>query len=314
MSNLSEIITPWEVECRVTHRAHWVPQLTKDAMSTRTTPTERQKRLGAEMRKLRLAAERTTEYAAGLLGVDRTRLSNMESGIRPFSADRVRTLACNYTCADEPYIEALTVMAANKERGWWEQHRGSLPAGLLDIAELEWHATRIRTTQVVHVPGLLQTEEYARAVFDAVLPALTRLQIELRVAHRMERQQVLDIPGKVPYIAYVHEAALRMPFGGPTTMRRQLDYLCEASERENVEVRIVPFKVGGFPGAGHALLYAEGPVPQLDTVQLDSAHGPEFTHARAQLAKYRSHLEWMDGASLPAPDSRDLIRQLTQDL
>ncbi|MFI6205859.1 Scr1 family TA system antitoxin-like transcriptional regulator [Streptomyces sp. NPDC051041] len=63
------------------------------------------------------------------------------------------------------------------------------------------------------------------------------------------------------------------------------------SERPNVEVRVLPVKVGAFPGAGHAVLYASGVVPQLDTVQLDSAHGGEFTHAEAQLPKYRAHID-----------------------
>ncbi|EPJ35193.1 hypothetical protein STAFG_7755 [Streptomyces afghaniensis 772] len=283
-------------------------------MATRSTPTERQKRLGAELRKMRLAAGATTEYAAGLLGIDRTRLSNMESGIRPFSADRVRTLACNYACADARYVEALVAMADSKERGWWERHRGTLPAGLLDIAELEWHATRVRTAQVMHVPGLLQTEEYARAVFAAVLPALSRLEVELRVAHRMERQQVFDRPESLPYVAYVHEAALRMPYGGVEVTRQQLEHLAERSEHDTIDVRVIPTSVGGFPGAGHALLYADGAVPQLDTVQLDSAHGPEFTGAEAQLTKYRAHLDWMDDSALPTAASRDLIRSVVREL
>ncbi|WP_282794901.1 helix-turn-helix transcriptional regulator [Streptomyces sp. CC224B] len=283
-------------------------------MPTRSTPTERQKRLGAELRRMRTAAGVTTEYAAGLLGIDRTRLSNMESGIRPVSADRIRTLACNYACADGRYVAALTAMAENKERGWWEKHRGTLPSGLLDIAELEWHAARVRTSQVLHVPGLLQTEGYARAVFDAVLPPLTRLEVELRVAHRRERQQVLTRPDPLAYVAYVHEVALRMPFGGVAVTREQLGYLAAVSERENVGVRVIPTSVGAFPGAGHALLYAEGVVPQLDTVQLDSAHGPEFTHAEAQLTKYRAHLDWWDGAALSPAGSRDLIRKIAREL
>ncbi|WP_329256532.1 helix-turn-helix transcriptional regulator [Streptomyces sp. NBC_01478] len=283
-------------------------------MATRSTPTERQKRLGAELRKIRLSAEATTEYAAGLLGIDRTRLSNMESGIRPFSAERIRTLACNYGCTDRSYVEALALMAEGKERGWWERYRGTLSAGLLDIAELEWHGARVRTAQVMHVPGLLQTEEYARAVFAAVLPPLSRLEVELRVAHRMERQQVFDRPEPLPYVAYVHEAALRMPYGGAEATRQQLEHLAAQSERDSIDVRIIPTSVGGFPGAGHALLYADGAVPQLDTVQLDSAHGPEFTGAEAQLTKYRAHLEWMDNAALSPTASRDLIRKVAREL
>lgn len=283
-------------------------------MPTRTTPTVRQKRLGAELRKMRLAAGATTEYAAGLLGIDRTRISNMEGGIRPVSPDRVRTLACNYACPDESYVEALVAMAANSERGWWERYRGTLAAGMLDIAELEWHAARISTTQTVHVPGLFQTEDYARAVFTAVLPPPTRLEVELRVAHRMERQQVFERAEPLTYVAYVHEAALRMRFGGADVMCRQLKHLCHASEREGADVRVLPVDVGAFPGAGHALLYAGGVVAQLDTVQLDSAHGPEFTHAEAQLAKYRAHLDWMDNASLSASASRDFIRNVERSL
>ncbi|WP_128379668.1 helix-turn-helix domain-containing protein [Streptomyces cavernae] len=283
-------------------------------MSTRTTPTERQRRLGAELRKMRTAAGASTEYAAGLLGIDRTRLSNMESGIRPFSPERVQTLACNYACSNAQYVAALVAMAKNPEKGWWERHRGTLPAGLLDIAELEWHAARVRTAQIMHVPGLLQTEDYARGVFAAVLPPLSRLEVELRVAHRMERQQVFDRPEPLPYIAYVHEAALRMPYGGTDVMREQLAHLAAASERESVEVRVIPTQVGGFPGAGHALLYADGVVAQLDTVQLDSAHGPEFTHAEAQLNKYRAHLDWMERAALPSRASRELIRKVAREL
>ncbi|QIB43821.1 helix-turn-helix domain-containing protein [Streptomyces aureoverticillatus] len=283
-------------------------------MPTRTTPTERQKRLGAELRRMRVAAGATTEYAAGLLGIDRTRLSDIESGIRPVSVERIRTLARNYACADDSYVDGLVAMAESKERGWWEKHRGALPPGLLNIAELEWHAARVRTAQVLHVPGLLQTEDYARAIFTAVLPPLTRLEVELRVAHRMDRQQVLERPRPFAYVAYVHEVALRMPFGGADVTRKQLTRLATVAERENVEVRVIPTSIGAFPGAGHALLYANGVVPQLDTVQLDSAHGPEFTHAEAQLTKYRSHLDWWDDAALSPAASRGLIHKVAREL
>ncbi|WP_327115202.1 DUF5753 domain-containing protein [Streptomyces sp. NBC_01341] len=283
-------------------------------MPSSSTPTERQRRLGAELRKMRTAAEATTAYAAGLLGVDRTKISNMEVGVRPVAPERVRTLACNYACADGRYVDALVEMAEQRERGWWEQYRGTLPSGLLDIAELEWNAVRIRTAQTVHLPGLLHTDGYARAVFGAVLPALSRLEVELRVAHRMERQQVLDRENPVDYVGYVHEAALRMQFGGRDVTRNQLAYLCAASERANIDLRVVPVSRGAFPGAGHALLYAHGAVPQLDTVQLDSAHGPEFMHAEAQLTKYRAHLDWMEEAALGVAESRDFIHAVARQL
>jgi transcriptional regulator with XRE-family HTH domain len=280
----------------------------------RSAPTERQQRLGAELRKLRLAAGASTQYAAGLLGLDRAKVSNMEAGTRITSPERVRTLANNYDCTDVTYIDALADMAEEAGPGWWEQYRGTLPSGLLDIAELEWHAKRLLTGQIVHLPGLLHTEEYARAVFDAGLPPLSRLEVELRVKHRMDRQQVLVEPISLPYVGYVHEAALRMRFGGRKVTRAQLEHLQDMSERDNITLRIIPVSCDGFPGAGHALLYAEGPVPQLDTVQLDSTYGPEFLHADAQLSKFRAHLDWMDAHSLSPGESRELIHAVAREL
>ncbi|MFH8786055.1 helix-turn-helix domain-containing protein [Streptomyces roseoverticillatus] len=283
-------------------------------MPPRTTPTERQKRLGAELRKMRLAAGITTDHAAGLLGIDRTKISNIELGVRIITPDRLRTLACHYACADGEYIEALASMAQKRERGWWEQFRGTLPVGLLDIAELEWHAARLHTTQVMHLPGLLQTEEYARAIFGGVLPVLPRLEVELRVAHRMQRQQVLDGAEPLEYTGFIHEAALRMQFGGSTVMREELEHLLLMSERENVVLRVVPVETGVFPGAGNAMTYAEGPVPQLDTILLDAVGGPIFLSVESQIARYRAHLDWMEQAALDVGQSRDFIHRIASDL
>lgn len=265
---------------------------------------------------MRLAAGRTTEYAAGLLGLDRTKVSNMESGVRATSPERVRILASNYECADEAYVEALAAMADTRQKAWWQQFRGTLPQGLLDVAELEWFATRLRSYQTVHIPGLLQLSKYARAVFAAALPPLPSSEVELRVVQRMRRQQVLDReqPAPVDYVAYVHEWALRMQFGGRRAMREQLLHICAASERPNIEIRVLPVEVGAFPGAGHAVLYAHGAVPQLDTVQLDSAHGGEFTHSEAQLAKYRAHMDWWHAHTLSPEDSRELIHAIARQL
>lgn len=283
-------------------------------MPTRPAPTERQRRLGAELRKMRLTAGRTTEYAAGLLGLDRTKLSNMEAGVRAASPERIRILADDYGCTDGPYVDGLIAMADSGRHGWWERYRGRLPQRLLDVAELEWFANRLRTLQTVHVPGLLQLGEYAEAVFNSALPPLPRSEIELRVAQRVQRQQVLERTVPVDYVAYVHECALRMQFGGRQVTQRQLRHLCVMSERENVEIRVLPVEVGAFPGAGHAVLYAAGVVPRLDTVQLDSAHGGEFTHVETELTKYRAHMDWWQAKSLSPKASQDFINRVNHQL
>lgn len=283
-------------------------------MAARTSPTERQKRLGIEVRRMRTSAGVSAEYAAGLLGVDRGKISHIESGARAISPERVRTLACNCACEDERYVNALAEMAQPGQKGWWDKYRGSLPQGLLDIAELEAHAVRMRAAYSMHVPGLLQTSDHALAIFRVVIPQLPEHEIALRLAHRVERQQVLDSENPPDFIAIVHEAALRMRFGGRAVAHAQLDHLLKKSEQENITLLVIPFDAGAFPGAGQTVLYAEGPVPQLDTVQIDSSHGPDFLHAEAQLAKYRAHLDWMERIALSPTASRDFIREIANSL
>ncbi|MFI0895013.1 helix-turn-helix domain-containing protein [Streptomyces sp. NPDC020983] len=282
-------------------------------MSTRRTPTERQRRLGAELRKLRTSADISTEFAAGLLGMDRTRIANMESGIRTISAERVRTLATNYACGDDAYIEALVAMAQSGA-GWWERYRGSLPPGMLDIAEMEAHSVRMCGANTAHIPGLLQTADHATAVFRVVVPKLPDHEVALRLAHRSERQQMITGDDAIPYVAIIHEAALRMQFGGRDVARAQLENLLDLSEPDNVTILVLPFARGAFPGAGQNAVYAEGRVPQLDTVQVDSLHGPVFLHTEAQLAKYRAQLDWLEELALSPEESRDFIRDIAHDL
>ncbi|MFF2405446.1 helix-turn-helix domain-containing protein [Streptomyces sp. NPDC058092] len=283
-------------------------------MAARTSPTERQRRLGAELRRMRTSADLSAEFAAGLLGVDRGKISNIEAGARPISPDRLRTLACNCECTDEKYVDALVEMAQPRGRGWWERYRGTLPQGLLDIAELEAHALRMRAAYSMHIPGLLQTSDHALALFRVVIPQLPEREVALRLAHRVERQEVLDGDGPTPYTGIVHEAALRMQFGGRDVARAQLNHLLKKSEQANVTLLVIPFEAGAFPGAGQTVLYAEGPVPQLDTVQIDNSHGPVFVHSDAQLAKYRAHLDWMEGIALSPDKSRDFIHTIARQL
>lgn len=283
-------------------------------MPPRSTPTARQQRLGHELRRLREQSGMTAQQAAALLGVDRTRIPHIESGRFGISAERVRTLAFNYGCPDTPLIELLAAMAQERDRGWWEQHRGLLPPALIDIAELEFHASELRSAVTTHLPGLLQTEEYARAVFDTADPPLPGPDLEARVELRLGRQEVLDRDRPTPYRAVVHEAALRMRFGGPKVARAQLEYILERSERDTISVRVIPFAAGGFPGAGQSFTYVSAPVPQLDTVQLDSSHGSLLLDTDMQLRRYRGLWERLSALALPPPASRDFIRALAQDL
>src|SRR3954453_154113 len=186
-------------------------------MVQRREPTARQMRLGVELRRLREAAGLTTIEAAALLGVNRVQITHIESGITGVSEQRVRRLASHYACTDQEFIEALISMATDRTRGWWEEYRGLLPTPFLDLSELEHHARFLHHVAVLYVPGLLQTEGYARAVFSSRLPELPHEELELRIQHRKARQKIA-----IPYQALVHEAALRIRVKDRATSKAQL--------------------------------------------------------------------------------------------
>ncbi|MFJ9720818.1 helix-turn-helix domain-containing protein [Streptomyces sp. NPDC101213] len=284
-------------------------------MPPTNSPTLRQRRLGAELRKLRERTGLSTTGAAQLLGVNQARISMIETGRTPVSADRVRSMAHSYDCSDERLVDALAAMTGRRTRGWWEEYRDHVPVALVDLAELEHHATALRVALLFHIPALLQTTDHARSLFQAVVPPMRQYEIEHRLTHRMKRQGVLHRDSPAPYTAVIHEAALRMGFGGPVVTRGQLKHLIDMSELPHVTIRVIPFETNDFPTTGQSFDYAEGPVPQLDTVQLDSHHGAcEFLDAAAQLDKYRAVLDRMESCALTATESRDFIHHRIQSL
>ncbi|MET7357293.1 helix-turn-helix transcriptional regulator [Streptomyces sp. NPDC005562] len=283
-------------------------------MATRSAPTARRQRIGAELRRLRERAGMTAAESARALGTTQAQISNIEANRFGVSAERVRTLAHMYDCTDQRLVDALADMAAERTRGWWEEYRDSLPPRLLDLAEMEHHAVSLRVAQVINIPGLLQTPEHARALFREVVPALRQHEIEYRVSHRIKRQAVLHGDRRVPYTALVHEAALRMQFGGREVAKAQLEHLVRAGEEPNVTIRVIPFDGTSFPTSGHGVDYAHGPVPALDTVQLDTTHGIEVVDAGGQLEKYRLVLDRMESVTLGPEASRELVHRLVHDM
>lgn len=284
-------------------------------MPLRSTATARQERLGAELRKMREAAGITARDTARLLGTDPAKVSHIEAGRLGVSEERLRRLAAFYECGDTTLIDTLVTMANSQGRkGWWETYRGVVPAGLLDIAELEHYATHLRTIQVTHIPGVFQTEDYTRTVFGYAIPPLPNNELEARVAHRLERSGVLHRDAAPPYEAVIHEAALRMRFGGPKIAKAQLEHIQQLSHLPQVSVRVIPFAADGHIGSGHAMLYASGPVRQLDTVQIDSAHGISLLHAAPHLANYRTLYDNLAKVALDRSRSRDFIHSIARDL
>ncbi|MFC5170078.1 helix-turn-helix domain-containing protein [Streptomyces mutomycini] len=281
-------------------------------MPPRKLLTVRQRRLGSELRRVREHAGLTLAQAAERLGADRTTISNTESGRFGVSPQRVRAWAGHYKCPDAAYVDALAAMAAERVSGWWEHHRGELSSDALDLAELEHHAAAIRSVQVMYMPGLLQTEGYARSVFAESVPPPDPARQRRQVSHRLQRRDVLDRQDPLACVFLIHEAALRMTYGNPAVARGQLAHLLHESDRDNVTVRAIPFAAGGFPFASSSAHYVYGPVQQLDTVQVDTATGSSFLDAETSLVNWRVALDRTEERSLDPVRSRGFIRKIAQ--
>ncbi|WP_329335224.1 helix-turn-helix transcriptional regulator [Streptomyces sp. NBC_00663] len=278
-------------------------------MVLRREPTARQMRLGIELRRLREGAGLTTIEAAALLGANRVQITQIESGLAGVSEERLRRLASHYACTDGEFVDALAAMAADRTRGWWEEYRGLLPTSFLDISELNHHATFRRDVAILYVPGLLQTEAYARGVFSARVPELTQEELEVRVQHRMAGQRV-----DFPYELVIHEAALRIRVGDRSASRVQLAKLLDLSEADDTSVRVIPFDLDGFGRAASTMTYVGGPVPKLDTVVRDVPHGSAFIDGEAQLGAFRTRFRKVEGVSLDPERSREFINRLAKEL
>ncbi|MFF1745535.1 helix-turn-helix domain-containing protein [Streptomyces mirabilis] len=278
-------------------------------MTTRRDPTARQMRLAVELRRLREAAGLSGRQAAALLGVSPVQLSHIESGLSGVSEERLRRLASHYACEDSEFIDALVSLAADRTRGWWEEYRGLLPTSFLDLSELNHHASFRRDVAVLYVPGLLQTEEYARAVFSSRVPELTHDELELRVRHRMARQEIT-----IPYELVIHEAALRIRVSDRVASQAQLARLLEFSATDHITVRVIPFDLDDFARAASTMTYLGGPVPKLDTVVRDVPHGSAFIDSEAQLNAFRTRFRKVEAVSLDPERSRDFIHRLAKEL
>ncbi|MEO3978461.1 helix-turn-helix transcriptional regulator [Streptomyces sp. CAU 1734] len=281
-------------------------------MPPRSYPTARQRRLGAELRKLRERAGMSGATAAAFLGGERAQISHIESGRYGVSAERVRRLAAHYSATDRHLVDALAQMAEERTKGWWEAYRGVLSPGFPDLAELEHHATGVRQIQMLHIPGLLQTREYARELILGGVAGLPEAELAPRVEFRISRRGIFDRPVPTRYEALVHEAALRMRYCSDEVMRGQLEFLHEVSHWPSVTVRVIPFGAR-ITGSVHSMMYASAGIPPLDTVQLDSAFGSGFLDAEPQLARYRVLLESAGAAALDPDESRTALRRISRE-
>lgn len=276
---------------------------------TEQGPTARQRRLAAELRRLREEAGLTPERAAGAIGWSRPKLVKFELGKTPPSPGDVERILSTYGGTDEAVKLALMQLARDvRKRGWWAAY-GDVLAG--SYAELEDAASHVRSWQVQLIPGLLQTEAYARAIISSA--GIDPGEVDRRVQARIHRQTLLTRHDAPLLDVLMAEEVLHRP-GDGEMMREQARALLTAAERPNVSVRIVPVSAGLFPGVGQGsmvLFDFPGPV-DLSVAYLETMAGGMYLEDVAQVRRCNVSFDGIAAAALSERESVALIAAVAE--
>ncbi|WP_372490827.1 helix-turn-helix domain-containing protein [Actinomadura terrae] len=232
--------------------------------------------LGAQLRRLREARGISTEQAGYEIRGSHSKISRMELGRVGFKERDVADLLTLYGVTDPGDRATLLELAKEANTpGWWHRYGDVLPSWFEVYLGLEEAASLLRTYELQFVPGLLQTEDYARAVVRLGFSDASEEEVERRVQVRTTRQERFTSPGAPTLWAVLDEAVVRRPLGGRAVMRRQLRHLIEMSELPNVTLQLVPFGAGGHAAAGGPFTILRFAEPGLSDVvyleQLTSA-------------------------------------------
>jgi len=279
------------------------------------SPTVRRKRLGIELRRLREHAELTCEDVGQRLECSGTRISRMETGRISVRPGDVRELLEVYGVSGAEADSLVQLAREARRKGWWHTYGRVLPTWFEAYIGLESEAVRLHDFQSLVIPGLLQTEDYARAVLRAGPHARSSAEIDRQVALRMERQKILSQAEPPDVWVVLSESVLRVHVGGPAIMRAQLRQLAGVAERPNITLQVLPL-------ATVAHVHPVSPFTMLEfpntadpaVVYLEHLTGSLFLENEDEVRRYRVIFDHLRAESLGTGESADLIAQVEADL
>ncbi|ACZ89980.1 helix-turn-helix domain-containing protein [Streptosporangium roseum] len=278
-------------------------------------PTALRILLGSQLRRLREAKGLSREEAAHLIRGSESKISRMELGRVGLRERDVADLLTFYGVEDEAARSAvMDLLLRANEPGWWHRFNDLLPSWFQTYVGLEEAASRIRTYEVQFVPGLLQTEEYAKAVITAGSAGVAPEEITRRVDLRMERQQVLDRPDGPFFWAVIDEAALRRPIGGTEVMRAQLEHLLDLMRQPNITIQVMPFSFGGHSAEGGAfsvLRFQDQELP--DVVYVEQLASALYLDKREEVDRYSEVMERLCAVSTTPGETTEILRRIIKE-
>jgi len=275
-------------------------------------PTVLRLLVGLELRRYREAAGTSREAAGYAIRGSASKMSRLEAGRSSFKARDITDLLSLYGVTAEADLRALLGLAeAANQPAWWYPYADLVPTWFEPYLGFEQDAGVIRGYEVQVIPGLLQTEDYARGVIEVGCDT----EIDRRVELRMKRQELIHRPNPPSVWVVIDEAALRRPYGGTATMRRQLQHLIEVSELPQVTIQIMPFSRGGHAATGGPIALLRLPQPQLpDIVYLEQLTSGLYPDRPSDLDQYWHIMNRLATEAAPAADTaailHDIVRQI----
>ncbi|HEX5114966.1 MAG TPA: helix-turn-helix transcriptional regulator [Pseudonocardiaceae bacterium] len=265
------------------------------------SPTVRRRRLAAELRRLRDQAQLTIDDVAEKLKCSASKISRIETGHNGVSPRDARELLRLYGLPGDQ-VEALVQLAREaRKKGWWHSYQEAFTGAFVG---LEAEASSLRAYQALLVPGLLQTEDYTRAVIRAARPDATVAQVETRVQARLARQQLLTEADPPQFWAVIDEAVLCRPVGGPRVMREQLRWLADRAALPHVTIQVLPFSAGAHAGMeGPFLILGFPEQADPDVVYVDNTTAGIYLEDPAEILRYTLMFDHLRAAALGPDDS-----------
>jgi transcriptional regulator with XRE-family HTH domain len=268
-------------------------------------PTVRRRRLASELRRFREAADLTIDEVGDKLECSASKVSRIETGHVGVTPRDVRDMLELYGITGDEQ-EALVQLAREaRKRGWWHAYNEVFTGTFVG---LEADASSLHAFQALLVPGLLQTERYARAVIRAMRPDADEIEIKRRVAARMARQELLTDPAPPEYWAVIDEAVLHRVIDGPEVMAEQLYRMIAVAKMPHVTIQVVPFGAGAHPGMeGPFLILGFPEQADPDVVYVDSTSSGLYLEMPPDVRRYTLMFDHLRAAALRPGDTVQLI-------
>ncbi len=270
-------------------------------------PTIRRRELGTLLRALRKQKRWTAKQVAGRLGVSPSKVSRLETGQRGASASDIRDLCDLYGVDGEQRQQLMDLASQSKQRAWWQ------PLGLpySTYVGLEADATSISDYGLGIIPGLLQTEDYARAVVRAAVPRWVPDIVEQRVEGRMARQRLLFTEPVPRLEAVVDESVLHRVVGSPAIMRAQLRRLLELSDLPAVTLRVIPYDAGALPAGNNKFIILRfAPATIRDVVFVEGLTGDLYLDDPTDVEVYNLTFRTLADLAATPKTSHEIIASL----